>query len=248
MELLSPNSRASASPSRARTTARVRSPRSASRYPRFCSARAMSALSPNSRAIVSPSRVCDAAWVKSPWTSAIWPSVNRAVAMRDLSPCSRASARPSEYMLQLLPGYPPVACFVPACEAGRPAPICCPVCAKASRSHSAKDALLRDHPAGAQALLKHPERWQVLFYSPTYGRSLYSLPARDVLPRRQLDNRRDSPRHRVLLLAPLLDPQPVPALAPFQPSAALRSNSHAGTRTTTTLRRSAMQALPLHAQ
>src|SRR5260370_1036666 len=151
-------------------------------------------------------------------------------------------------MLQPVPGYPPVACFVPTCESGRQATICCPVCAKASRSHSAKDVLLRDHPAGARALLKHPERWQVLFYSPTYGRSRYSLPARDVLPRRQLDNRLDSQRHRVPLLAPLLNLQSVPALAPLQASAALRSSSRAGTRTTTARHKSVTQTLPPDAQ
>src|SRR6266852_4671631 len=147
-------------------------------------------------------------------------------------------------MLQPVPGYPPVAFAAPTCEAGRPAPICCPVCAKASRSHSAKDVLLRDHPAGARALLKHPAHWQVLFYSPTCGKSRYSLPTRGVLPRSHLDNRRDSLRHRVPLLAPLLNLQSVPALAPLRASAALRSSSRAGTRTTTTLRRSVMQALP----
>src|SRR6266849_8943186 len=138
-------------------------------------------------------------------------------------------------MLQLLPRYPPVACFVPAC-------------AKASRSLSIADVLLRDHPAGARALLKHPERWQVLFYSPTYGRSRYSLPTRDVLQHSHLDNRRDSQRYRVLLLAPLLNLQPVPVLAPLQASAALRSSTRAGTRTTTTCHKSVTQALPLHAQ
>src|SRR5258708_1121351 len=78
---------------------------------------------------------------------------------------------------------------------------------------------------------------------PANGRYSRSLPTKHALLRNHLDNRPGFLLHRAPSRVPPLGYQPAPIPMLPAASAALRSNNRAGTRTSSTLRRSVMQVL-----